>query len=265
MMNNRKYACLVFFVLAGALCGFTPAIAQTSITPPAVVNMGGGSVPVTPSDTLIQTVSPPGQHGRIQMFGVNADPIFGCDYSAGSYASPASPPASSILCTWQARGWDGDSFGPAAVQMRAITTEQWGYSSHGAALCFSTNARATTTEDLRFCIGDTGQIHTKTTAPPTLSGCGSGASMASYSTDNAFRFTVGAGVTACTVTFGRDWGDLFGPVAGAESGPVCIVQSENSSAYVRPYNVSQTQMQVAGTLTSGMVIAGHCAGGINPF
>ena len=160
------------------------------------------AIPAAPSDTTIQIVAPTNQHGRIQMFGFGGDPLFGCDTAGGTPSDPEAIVNHQILCTWQARGWNGSSYAFAAVQLRAVASEDWDASSKGTRFIISTTRRGTTVEDVRFQINDAGHIEYKTTTPLTVSACGTGAVVQTGSTDNAMRITAGSGVTECIVTFG---------------------------------------------------------------
>jgi hypothetical protein len=84
---------------------------------------------------------------------------------------------------------------------------------------------------------------------PTVSGCGSGASIAGN--DNRWVLTTGAGLGTCTITFATAF----------SAAPVCVVTSNTTGEIAVVTAVSATSISVTLTsLLSSAVIRGVCVG-----
>lgn len=88
-------------------------------------------------------------------------------------------------------------------------------------------------------------------SPPVVSVCGTGAAVATGSTDVAWRVTVGTTASnACTLTFS----------AAFTAAPICVVQNMTTGAAANVYAVSTTAITWSSALADSTVLVGHCIG-----
>lgn len=225
---------------------------------PVLVDLNlSSAIPSAPPDTAIQIVSPTDTHGRIQMYGFGGDPIFGCDAAGGDPLNPQRIVDHQILCTWQARGWNGSTYAKSTVQIRAVASENWSEASKGTRLVISTTQRGTTVEDIRWQVSDAGHIEYKTTVPPRVSGCGSAPAVDQGSTDNAMRIRAGVGATECTVTFGAEW---YSASNGEAYRPFCTAQNITIGAVLAQSNLTSSGVVIAGSVNGGDELILQCVG-----
>jgi hypothetical protein len=96
-----------------------------------------------------------------------------------------------------------------------------------------------------------GQIITKAAglASSTLTGCGSGATI--VGNDQAGRIHVGAGVSACTLTFGQKW----------TNAPLCFVSNETAQLAMKVTpTTSSVMFSAIAPFAEATVLDYHCVG-----
>lgn len=243
MTRRVAAAALAGLVLAGV------ASATATDTAPTVFDFNPASTPAPPADATLHVVQADGVKNSLVLdtFGGGQQGAFLCRTSRGTGTAPTALLSNDLMCTVQAWGYDGSSYGPrpaGSVAIRAADT--FTTTSHPTWFKVEVTPRGKTINILAMFItpeGHWGHAAAESGgSAPTLSGCGSGASV--VGDDNGGRVTIGNQlVTACTVVFGSEWQRTN----GAAVVPGCIVNNETSRVIVRAVPTS-SQLRLVGAL-----------------
>ncbi len=224
------------------------AVVAASATAPMELNLNDTSVAAPPS-TALHVVQADGQLGRVDVdvFG-DVQGVLMCRKARGTAASPTPVLANDYMCTTQAWGFDGTSYGSHPAASSAFrSAADWTSSSHPTWWKIEVTKRGATDNILGLYVTPEGHLGSLA-GTPTLS-CGAGSIRGD---DNAGRVTVGD--TACVVRFSSEWRFTDGPgKPGVSTVPACVASDETSPVLVRAQPTS-TQMTLVGALPGDRVV-----------
>lgn len=230
------------------------AAAGGAATAPATFDFNGSATPPAPAGTTLHIIQADGVRNSavLDTFGTGQQGVWLCRTARGAGAAPTAELGNDLMCSMQAWGYDGTSYGPrpaGSVAIRAADT--FTPASHPSWFKVEVTPRGSTANIMPMFVtpeGHWGHAASEGSGgtPPTLTGCGTGASI--RGDDNGGRVTIGAGtVTTCTVVFSAAWQKTSG---GAAEIPGCVANNETSPQLLRAVATS-TQVTLAGVLAAG--------------
>lgn len=246
-------------VLAALLTiGVTAATATAAVTDtltvPYVLNFNTDPPPTAASRAVVQVVAPDSHAAGIELdtFGAGQQGLVLCQTAEGTKAAPAAVVNNNLLCSQQAWGYDGTSYGAHPGGSSAFrAARDWTPTSHPTWYKVELTHEGSTENFMPFYITTEGHIG-HMGSPPSLTGCGSSTVAGD---DNGGRISIASALLSCTLVFAWPWQYSDGR---ANVSPVCFAEDETSGTFVGVSGVSGTQITLSGALNSGDKIVYHC-------
>lgn len=246
---RRRHLILVCAVAFAALA----ATAAAALTAPEVFDFNGSSTPAPPTGATLHVVQADGVKNALVLdtFGNGQQGVFLCRTAQGTGAEPEALPGNNLMCSMQAWGYDGTSYGPRPAGSVAIRAAgSFTSTSHPTWFKVEVTPRGTTNNIIPLVVTPEG--HWAHTGPTPTIDCGSGDSV--IGDDNGGRITVGTAALSCTLTFANEWQRTDASVTEV---PGCTVQDETAAVLLVPQPTS-TELAIVGAIVGGDKLVYDC-------